>query len=332
MDAIRCHLAGYTNTVASLGTSLTEAQALLIKRMAGLCYICYDSDSAGQEAALRGMYVLQKQGISVRVVRLTGGKDPDEVLLADGGPQMFASALGFALPLPVYHAILRKADMEIPEKSLAARNDLLEGLASLSTFDVAPHIEKISQQMGVFPHELKREIEERRTGLADKTSRRLPEDDSTDFIEAGEGADAEQKNSSEPDDLECIFCSIIWENEKVRSRFSPEYVVPFIKNDVLQNMASALLTGEAPEHLEERWRQVGDRRSMELVARGNGLISREGIDPDKAEVIAETIRRRCIEERVISLNTKLKKGTATESEVEEHLRLTRILKGGKFGA
>jgi hypothetical protein len=49
-------------------------------------------------------------------------------------------------------------------------------------------------------------------------------------------------------------------------------------------------------------------------------------------VIAETIRRRCIEERVISLNTKLKKGTATESEVEEHLRLTRILKGGKFGA
>jgi len=62
------------------------------------------------------------------------------------------------------------------------------------------------------------------------------------------------------------------------------------------------------------------------------LISREGIDPVKAEVIAETIRRRCIEVRVISLNTKLKKGTATESEVEEHLRLTRILKGGKFGA
>ncbi|HAH70125.1 MAG TPA: DNA primase, partial [Synergistaceae bacterium] len=91
MDAIRCHLAGYTNTVASLGTSLTEAQALLIKRMTGLCYICYDSDSAGQEAALRGMYTLQKQGVSVRIVRLTGGKDPDEVLLANGGLQMFAS-------------------------------------------------------------------------------------------------------------------------------------------------------------------------------------------------------------------------------------------------
>lgn len=332
MDAIRCHLAGYTNTVASLGTSLTEAQALLIKRMTGLCYICYDSDSAGQEAALRGMYTLQKQGVSVRIVRLTGGKDPDEVLLANGGLQMFASALESAMPLPVYHAILRKAEMEMPEKSLAARNDLLDGLASLSAFDVAPHIEKISQQMGVFPHELKREIEERRIGQADTASRRMPEDDSVGLIETGEGTDTELKHSSEPDDLECMFSSIIWGSEELRSRFSPEYVVPFIKDEILQNMVSALLSGEDPRHLEERWRQIGDRRSPELVARGNGLISREGIDPDKAEGIAETIRRRCIEERVLSLNTKLKKGTATEPEVEEHLRLTRILKGGKFGA
>ena len=83
MDAIRCHLSGYTNTVASLGTSLTEAQAALIKRMAGLCYICYDSDAAGQEASLRGMYILQRQGVSVKIVRLSGGKDPDEILLQE---------------------------------------------------------------------------------------------------------------------------------------------------------------------------------------------------------------------------------------------------------
>ena len=102
----------------------------LIKRMAGLCYICYDSDSAGQEAALRGMYVLQKQGISVRVVRLTGGKDPDEVLLADGDRRCSRLPwIRFASPRVSRHT--RKADMEIPEKSLAARNDLLEGLASV---------------------------------------------------------------------------------------------------------------------------------------------------------------------------------------------------------
>jgi len=327
MDAIRCHLSGYTNTVASLGTSLTDAQAILIKRMTGLCYICYDSDSAGQEAALRGMYTLQKQGVSVKIVRLTGGKDPDEVLLQNGGLQMFGSAIGSAIPLPIYHAMLRKADMEIPEKSFAARNDLLEGLASLSAFDIAPHIEKISQQMGVYPHELKREIETRRISQSDAGSKRMPEDD---FIEAV--AIPDKDSCLEPDDLECMFCSMLWGSEELRSRFSPEYVVPFVKDEILQNMVSALLSGETPLHLEDRWRQLGDRRSFELIARGNGIIAREGIDADKAESIADTIRRRCVEERVGSLNTKLKKGTATETEVQEHLKLTRILKGGKFGA
>lgn len=327
MDAIRCHLSGYANTVASLGTSLTEAQAVLIKRMTGMCYICYDSDSAGQEAALRGMYTLQKQGVSVKIIRLTGGKDPDEVLLQDGGSQMFGSAIESAVPLPVYHAVLRKADMEIPERSIAARDDLLDGLASLSAFDIAPYVEKISQQMGVFPHELKKEIEARRISQGDAGSKRMPEDD---FVESVSLSGEE--SCLEPDDLECMFCSMLWGSDELRSLFSPEYVVPFVKDVILQNMVSALLSGETPRRLEERWRQLGDRRSFELIARGNGIISREGIDTDKAESIAETIRRRCVEERVASLNTKLKNATATETEVEEHLKLTRILKGGKFGA
>jgi DNA primase len=155
----------------------------------------------------------------------------------------------------------------------------------------------------------------------------MPEDD---FVEV---AGIPDKNSClEPDDLECMLCSMLWDSEDLRSRFSPEYVVPFVKDEILQNMVSALLSGETPRQLEERWRQLGDRRSLELIARGNGIIAREGIDADKAESIAETIRRRCVEERVRSLNTKLKKGIASESEVQEHLKLTRILKGGKFGA
>ncbi|HPE65664.1 MAG TPA: DNA primase, partial [Synergistales bacterium] len=67
MDAIRLHLNGFEETAASLGTSLTEEQALLIRRLTDRCFICYDSDIAGQEASIRGMYVLQKAGLDVRV-------------------------------------------------------------------------------------------------------------------------------------------------------------------------------------------------------------------------------------------------------------------------
>ncbi|MDR1649905.1 MAG: DNA primase, partial [Synergistaceae bacterium] len=65
MDALRLHLHGHDETVASLGTSLTEEQAKLLKRFSSRCYICYDSDAAGQEATIRGMYTLQNFGLDV---------------------------------------------------------------------------------------------------------------------------------------------------------------------------------------------------------------------------------------------------------------------------
>ncbi|GAB1485562.1 hypothetical protein MASR2M79_06090 [Aminivibrio sp.] len=73
MDALRLHLSGFPETCASLGTALTEEQALLIRRLTDRCYICYDSDLAGQEAAVKGMYVLQKVGL-----RRPGGGLPGE--------------------------------------------------------------------------------------------------------------------------------------------------------------------------------------------------------------------------------------------------------------
>lgn len=327
MDAIRAHLSGFTNTIASLGTALTESQALLIKRMTGLCYICYDSDNAGQEAALKGMYVLQKQGVSVKVVRLTGGKDPDEVLLQDEGVHILESAIESALPLPLFHAVLRSKDMEIPEKSLAARNELLEGLASLSQFDVIPYLDKLGQQLGVFPHELRQEISARQEKIRGRESKRMPEDDSFPY-----NPNVTEDSEEPADDLECVFCSLLWGSEDLRSNFMPESVVPFITGPVLQNIVTALLTGEQPGQIEARWRQMKDMKGFNLIAKGNGILAREGLDAEKAEEIADTLRKRSKENRALILQAKLKKGTATESDMQEHLELFRILKGGNFGA
>ena len=321
MDAIRLHLFGFGNTVASLGTALTDAQAALIKRMAGLCYICYDSDAAGQEAALRGMYILQKHGVSVRVVCLTGGKDPDEILQQERGIEKFNKCLAGALPLPVYHASLCKHDMSVPEKANAAREDLLNGLASLSSFDVAPYLDTICQQLGVFPHELQRDIESRHEKIRGKSVNPLPEDDFN--------VDSEQ-NTQTANDLECIFCSLLWNNREIAKLFQPETVLPFIKDTALQNMISALFDGELPKELEDRWRQMGDITTLNNIAKGNGLADRENMQPDDAERVLSAIRRKYIEKRFSVLQKKLKQGTATEDEMKEHLGLSRMLKGGDF--
>lgn len=80
MDVIALHQAGFDNAVASLGTALTNDQAKLISRFTKEVVICYDTDAAGQKAVARAMDIFSKSDISVRVLKLSGAKDPDEYI------------------------------------------------------------------------------------------------------------------------------------------------------------------------------------------------------------------------------------------------------------
>ncbi len=76
MDVIAMHQAGFTNAVASLGTALTSGHASLMRRYTKEVLLTYDSDEAGQKAALRGIPILKAAGIRPRVVNLAPYKDP----------------------------------------------------------------------------------------------------------------------------------------------------------------------------------------------------------------------------------------------------------------
>ncbi|MCI8612150.1 MAG: DNA primase [Clostridia bacterium] len=80
MDVIALHKGGFDTAVASMGTALTAQQAKLIKNYAQKVYISYDGDSAGQKATMRGLDILADCGLSVRVVSLPDGMDPDDVI------------------------------------------------------------------------------------------------------------------------------------------------------------------------------------------------------------------------------------------------------------
>ena len=84
MDVIAMHQAGFTNAVASLGTALTSGHASLMRRYTKEVLLAYDSDEAGQKAALRGIPILKAAGIRPRVVNLAPYKDPDEFIKAEG--------------------------------------------------------------------------------------------------------------------------------------------------------------------------------------------------------------------------------------------------------
>ena len=116
IDCIRCHLAGFTNVVASQGTALTEDHARLLKRYADEVLIVLDADTAGQNAALRAAEVLLATGLSIRIAALPKGDDPDS-LIRKQGRESFERVLAGATGALEFQANLLRSRGELDSEA-----------------------------------------------------------------------------------------------------------------------------------------------------------------------------------------------------------------------
>ncbi|MFO7295953.1 MAG: DNA primase, partial [Clostridia bacterium] len=150
MDVVTLHQYGFKNAVASLGTSLTQQQAKLIRRYTQQVYIAYDGDTAGQKATLRGLDILQDAGLRVKVILFPEDMDPDEVLRKYGA-EFFKKLMDKAVSLVDYKLdrLRSQYDLDTPEgraryATEAAR--ILIQVPNLLERDV--HIQRLQAQTG----------------------------------------------------------------------------------------------------------------------------------------------------------------------------------------
>jgi DNA primase len=87
-DCVRLMMAGVDEVVAPLGTAVTEPQADLLRRYTKNVYLLYDSDQAGLKATFRAGDELLRLGVSVQVVTLPDGEDPDSFVRAHGKDEL----------------------------------------------------------------------------------------------------------------------------------------------------------------------------------------------------------------------------------------------------
>ncbi|MCX7990510.1 MAG: DNA primase [Proteobacteria bacterium] len=80
MDCLMMHQAGFNNTVATLGTAITEEHIKFLKPLVEVFYLIYDGDVAGKKAALRGVELFLNLGINPHIVILPEGEDPDSLI------------------------------------------------------------------------------------------------------------------------------------------------------------------------------------------------------------------------------------------------------------
>ena len=161
MDTISLYQAGFTNVVASMGTSLTKDQARLCKRYTDNVYICYDGDGAGQKGAVRGLEIMRDEQINVRVVPLPDGLDPDDVIKKYGN-EGYQKCLDRAMPLIDFKLSLLSGQYDVnkTEEKRAYIAAALKVIAEAESASVKEDLLKIVRdKTGTTYEALKRDLE-----------------------------------------------------------------------------------------------------------------------------------------------------------------------------
>ena len=112
MDAISLHQAGFDNAIACLGTALTSEMAHLLSRYTDQIILSYDADEAGQKATQRAIGIFSSIGMKLKVLQLSGGKDPDEIL-KKYGPERFRSLIDGASNDIEFALVKAKKDFDL---------------------------------------------------------------------------------------------------------------------------------------------------------------------------------------------------------------------------
>ncbi|MDF2594567.1 MAG: primase [Clostridia bacterium] len=145
MDVIAMHQAGFTQTVASLGTAFTASHAKILKRHTQEVIIMYDTDGAGVNATLRAIPILKSEKIKVRVLQLQGGKDPDEYLKQYGKDELLH--LIEASKSDIWFKIAQielRYTIEVPEQKVKFLQEVASMLSEVeSTIEQAVYIDEI---------------------------------------------------------------------------------------------------------------------------------------------------------------------------------------------
>ncbi len=160
MDVIALHQAGFSNAVATLGTALTPQQAKLIKRITSDVVLCYDSDEAGRNATKRAIDILSNEEIRVKVITVTGGKDPDEFIKTHGAAS-FRKLIEGGVNRVDYklNEIRGRYSIDIPEEKVECMKEMVAVLAGLrNKIELEIYIKRVSEQMEISAESIQAEI------------------------------------------------------------------------------------------------------------------------------------------------------------------------------
>ena len=250
MDVISLHQAGFTNTVAPLGTAFTIEQANLLARYTKEIVLMLDADAAGQKAVKRAAELLQNTGLSVRVVVVPDGKDPDEYIKKNGADR-FSALLNGAVSDIEYKLLTAASGIDLASddgrlKYLAAAAEVIAGDDDIMARDV--YIGKMCEKYGVSRTALTAKVEEIRR----KNRRIKKQKEITDIIRpkfTKDDINPERRSSPKGTAAEEILIAVLLKHpdlcEKAKSQLPPEKMITSLNRSIYQIIIDASDNGQS---------------------------------------------------------------------------------------
>jgi DNA primase len=173
IDVVSLHQAGFDSAVASLGTSLTPEQARLLSRYTKQVIIAYDSDSAGLKASQRAIGILEKLDVKVKILRMSGAKDPDEFIKTKGAEAFRMLLEGSEDQLDYrLRSVTEKYDLSQDEQKVAFLKEATELLARLpGAVERQVYAMRVASLTGLQADVIAQEVERRHKRLVNRAYR-----------------------------------------------------------------------------------------------------------------------------------------------------------------
>jgi DNA primase len=283
LDLIACFMAGVQNVVAPQGTAFTEQHARIIKRYVDEVVLCFDSDEAGQNAAVRSLDHLLASGVAVRVAVMPKPHDPDSFIKANGGEafrQLVAKADGF---FDYYlNRLCAQNDGASDKGRLTILRDMAEAVEKTgSAVLVDKYAQKTALRLGVSPEAVRAEFKKNpATHVAPRESEE----------ESFETAEPEM---ARPSAFEFHLLKLLFLHDELVPWASSHFDLEWISHPQIRQVVAQRITAQQ----DETWQSLG--AFLDACAS-------PGIRSLVTEVVAEERKMPNLEQQLADVTLKLR--------------------------
>jgi len=322
LDLIACFMAGVQNIVAPQGTAFTADHARILKRYVKEVVLCFDSDTAGQNAAVRSLDHLLGSGLAVRVVTLPKPHDPDSFIKASGGnafKELVQKAEGF---FDYYLNRLCATNEVTTDRGrlavLAAMSEAVHKTANSVIID--KYAQKTALRLGVAPEAVRVEFNKLAQGQPDLA----PADTDESFEDA--------VPAQRPSPQEYWLLRLLLANDDLAA-----WASAYLKPEWIQHpMAREIVQRRIQAHHQQTWTSLSAFVAELTRAELRSLVTEAVTDPrpvpnpaQQLSDVTKTLRNQALDREMAGLMLELNQPATSEEDRLDILRRQEVIRSAK---